>query len=166
MNKLKAERKKQSKTRKSVRKANLMAMGGATPDISMEQQEFLNKEIDMHIDKASLSVHPTVIASQQRLETEDEIKKRREEEERKAANEKTAKKKAPPPKGKGAAAVVEADPADEPQLVSIPIENSLDLGFSMPSYTKWVTSQFQLTKDRYMRDVTSNEKIWERIYPQ
>ena len=59
---------------------------------------------------------------------------------RKAANDKTAKKKAPPPKGKGTAQVVEADPADEPQFVSIPIENSLDLGFSMPSYTKWVTS--------------------------
>ena len=36
MDKLKAERKKQSKTRKSVRKANLMAMG-ATPDITPEQ---------------------------------------------------------------------------------------------------------------------------------
>jgi len=59
-----------------------------------------------------------------------------------------------------------ADPADDPQLISVPIENSLDLGFSMPSYTKWVTSQLQLTKDRYMRDVVSNEKIWERIYPQ
>jgi hypothetical protein len=36
LDKLKAERKKQNKTRKSVRKANLMAMGG-TPDITPEQ---------------------------------------------------------------------------------------------------------------------------------
>jgi len=44
INKLKAERKKQSKTRKTVRKANLMA-GNA--DISKEQQELLLKEIDL-----------------------------------------------------------------------------------------------------------------------
>ena len=36
----------------------------------------------------------------------------------------------------------------------------------MPAYTKWVTSQFQLAKDRYIRDVDSNELIWQRIYPQ
>lgn len=57
---------------------------------------------------------------------------------KKAAAEKGAKKKAPPAKG---AAPVE-DPSDKPQLISIPIENSLDLGFSMPAYTKWITSQF------------------------
>jgi len=57
------------------------------------------------------------------------------------------------------------DPSDDPQLLQIPIENSLDLGFSMPIYSKWVTSQLQLTKDRHMRDVASKEKIWERIYP-
>lgn len=51
-------------------------------------------------------------------------------------------------------------------MLRIPIENSLDLGFSMPAYTKWVTSQFQLAKDRYIRDVDSNELIWQRIYPQ
>jgi len=36
----------------------------------------------------------------------------------------------------------------------------------MPLYTKWVTSQFQLTKDRNMTDVDTNEKIWQRIFPQ
>ena len=51
-------------------------------------------------------------------------------------------------------------------MLSIPIENSLDLGFSMPAYTTWTTSQFQLTKDRNIRDVVTNEKVWERIYPQ
>jgi hypothetical protein len=34
---LKAEKRKQSKTRKSIRKANLMALGGATTDITAEQ---------------------------------------------------------------------------------------------------------------------------------
>lgn len=84
-------------------------------------------------------MHPVVIASMQRLETEEEIKKRKEEEERKAAAEKNPKKKAPPAKGK-AAEVPVVDPADDPQMISVPIENSLDMGFSMPSYTKWVTS--------------------------
>jgi hypothetical protein len=138
MDKLKAERKKQSKTRRSVRKANLMAMGG-TPDITPEQHELLTKEIDLHVDRASLPVRPVVIASMQRLETDEEIKKRREEEERKAALDKNTKKKAPAVKGKGVE-IPESNPADDPQMISVPIENSLDMGFSMPSYTKWVTS--------------------------
>ena len=71
----------------------------------------------------------------QRLETEEEVKKRKDEEEKKAAAEKGAKKKSPPAKG-----VVVHDPMDDPQILSIPIENSLDLGFSMPAYTKWITS--------------------------
>jgi hypothetical protein len=62
--------------------------------------------------------------------------KRKENEEKRAAADKGAKKKAPPAKG----APVH-DPSDDPQLLQIPIENSLDLGFSMPIYTKWVTSQ-------------------------
>lgn len=36
----------------------------------------------------------------------------------------------------------------------------------MPAYTKWATSQFQMAKDRSMRDCQTGEKIWERIYPQ
>lgn len=51
-------------------------------------------------------------------------------------------------------------------MIHIPIENSLDLGFGMPAYTKWATSQFQMAKDRAMRDCQTGEKIWERIYPQ
>jgi hypothetical protein len=58
------------------------------------------------------------------------------------------------------------DPSDDPQVLQIPIENSLDLGFGMPAYTKWATSQFQMAKDRAMRDCITNEKVWERIYPQ
>jgi hypothetical protein len=136
---LKAEKRRQSKTRKAIRKANLMAMGGvASQDITFEQQQLLDKEINLNLDKSAIKVTKCVIASMQRLETEDEIKKRKEEEEKKAAAEKGAKKKAAPAKG----AVPVEDPSDKPQLVSIPIENSLDLGFSMPAYTKWITSQF------------------------
>ena len=96
-----------------------------------------------------------------RLETEDEVRKRKEDEEKRLAAEKGAKKKAPPAKG----APVH-DPMDDPQMIHIPIENSLDLGFGMPAYTKWATSQFQMAKDRAMRDCQTGEKIWERIYPQ
>lgn len=139
---------------------------GANQDITHEQQEFLAKDIELYVDRDALPVHPVIMASIQRLENEEEVKKRKEEEERKAIAEKKNVKKPAPPKGKGKEAEFVPDPADEPQLISVPVENSLDLGFSMPSYTKWVTSQFQLAKDRYMRDVVSNEKIWERIYPQ
>lgn len=135
--------------------------GTAAPSISNDQQNLLDKNINVYVDKSSIKVNACVIASMQRLETEEEVKKRKEEDEKKAAAEKGAKKKAPPPKG----APVH-DPSDDPQILSIPIENSLDLGFSMPAYTKWATSQFQLAKDRSIRDVATNEKIWERIYPQ
>ena len=54
----------------------------------------------------------------------------------------------------------EEDPGDKPQMIQVPVENSMNLGFCMPLYTKWVTSQFQLTKDRNMVDVDTNEKIW------
>jgi hypothetical protein len=73
----------------------------------------LTKEIELHVDRAALPVHPVVIASMQRLETDEEIKKRREDEEKKAALDKGAKKKAPPAKGKGVEVPV-ADPADDP----------------------------------------------------
>lgn len=51
-------------------------------------------------------------------------------------------------------------------MIKEPITNSLDLGFSMPAYTKWVTSQFQMCKDRFIRDCDTHEEIWKRIYPQ
>jgi len=124
--------------------------------MTKEEEQLLNKNIDLNIDKAAIEVNPMVISHLERLETEAEIQNRKAEEEKKAEANKAAKKK--PPAGKGKEAV--ADPSDEPQMLRIPIENSLDLGFSMPAYTKWVTSQFQLAKDRYIRDVDSNELIW------
>ncbi len=42
----------------------------------------------------------------------------------------------------------------------------MDMGFLMPVYSKWVTSQFQFIKDRAIRDVDTKESIWQRIYPQ
>ena len=55
---------------------------------------------------------PCVIASLERLETEDEIRKRKEDEEKRAAADKGAKKKAAPAKGAPA-----HDPSDDPQMV-------------------------------------------------
>ncbi len=51
-------------------------------------------------------------------------------------------------------------------MIKVPVENSLDMGFLMPLYSKWVTSQFQFIKDRSVRDIDSRETIWQRIYPQ
>jgi hypothetical protein len=49
---LKAERRKQSKTRKAIRKANLMALGGgASQDITAEQQQLLDKNINLNVEK-------------------------------------------------------------------------------------------------------------------
>ena len=87
--------------------------------------------------------------------------KRKEAAEKAAAADKGAKKKAAPAKGAPA-----TDPADEPQVLQIPIDGSLDMSFLMPKYTKWVTSQFQFIRDRSIRDVDSSEAIWQRIYPQ
>ena len=125
-------------------------------DMTRAEEELLAQKIDLKVDKAGIEISPVVISHLERLETEAEIQNRKAEEEKKAEANKTAKKKPPAGKGKEAA----GDPSDEPQQLRIPIENSLDLGFSMPAYTKWVTSQFQLAKDRYIRDVDSNELIW------
>lgn len=125
-------------------------------DISKEEEELLAQKIDLHVDKTAIEINPILISHLERLETEAEISHRKAEEEKKAEANKAAKKK-PAAGKKGEAA---SDPMDEPQLLRVPIENSLDLGFSMPAYTKWVTSQFQLAKDRYIRDVDSNELIW------
>lgn len=102
---------------------------------------------------------PKVIAYQERLETESEVARRKEAAEKAAAADKGAKKKAP---AKGAPAT---DPADEPQILQVPIDGCLDMSFNMPAYTKWVTSQLQFIRDRSIRDVDSNETIWQRIYP-
>ncbi len=77
------------------------------------------------------------ICYDQRLETEDEVRKRKEEAEKLLAADKNAKKK-PPPKGQPVA----ADPMDEPQMIKVAVENTMDMGFLMPVYSKWVTSQF------------------------
>lgn len=51
-------------------------------------------------------------------------------------------------------------------MIQVAVENSMDMGFLMPSYSKWVTSQLQFIKDRSIRDIDSRETIWQRIYPQ
>ena len=76
------------------------------------------------------------IAYDERLETEEEVRKRKEEAEKNAAADKNAKKKPPPAKG----APTQTDPMDEPQVLKIPVENNMDMGFLMPVYSKWVTS--------------------------
>jgi len=75
------------------------------------------------------------IDSEERKETEEEVRKRKEEQERLAALEKGSKKKAP---AKGQPA---PDPMDEPQLIRVPVHNVMDMGFLMPLWCKWVTSQ-------------------------
>lgn len=93
-----------------MRKAELMSLTGATPPtITDDQQDFLNKDISLNINKADIQIDACVIASMQRLETEEEVKKRKDEEDEKAAQQKGGKKKAPPAKG----APVH-DPSDDP----------------------------------------------------
>jgi hypothetical protein len=48
----------------------------------------------------------------------------------------------------------------------VPVDGSLEMGFLMPKYTKWLTSQLQFIRDRGVRDVDSGEAVWQRIYPQ
>lgn len=88
------------------------------------------------INKDDLQFEMLCIDYSERLETEEEVKKRKEEAEKLAAADKNAKKKPAPAKG----APVQADPMDEPQMLKIPLENNMDMGFLMPVYSKWVTS--------------------------
>lgn len=127
----------------------------------MTAEELEVLEAKVYVDKETLEIKPVVIQHIERLETEEEFKRRLTHEEEKAAAEKKTKKK---PAGKNAPVV--EDPGQQPQMVREPIMNSLDLGFSMPSYTKWATSQFQMCKDRLINDCDTNEEIWKRIYPQ
>ena len=113
MDKLKAEKRKQSKTRKAVRKAEMMSMTGqAQPVLTNDQQTLLDKDIHLYINKEEIEISPCVIASMSRLETEDEVRKRKEDEEKRLAAEKGGKKKAPPAKGAPA-----HDPMDDPQMI-------------------------------------------------
>lgn len=137
-----------------------MSLGslGSLENMTAEETSIIEGKV--LVNKDEIVSNPVVIMHRERLETEEEAAKRKEEEEAKAAAQKGAKKKAP---AKGAQPVVENT---EPITVKEPVFNSLDLGFSMPSYTKWVTSQFQMCKDSFIRDCDTNEEIWKRIYPQ
>lgn len=85
-------------------------------------------------------VNYKIIGYQERPETEEEMKKRKEEEEKIAGKE----KKKPPKKGQ--------EEEEEPQMVKVAIETNMDMGFLMPTYSKWLTSQIQFIKDRTIRD--------------
>lgn len=87
------------------------------------------------LSKEEVTFDMICISYDQRLETEEEVKKRKEEAEKLAALDKNAKKK-PPPKGQQPP----VDPMDEPQMIKVPVENTMDMGFLMPVYSKWVTS--------------------------
>lgn len=109
MEKLKAEKRRQSKTRKAVRKAEMMSMTGqGAPVITNADQSLLEKDIHLFVNRDEIEVKACVIASTERMETEDEVKKRKEDEEEKALIANKGKKKAPP---KGAPV---HDPMDDP----------------------------------------------------
>ena len=99
-------------------------------------------------------VNYKIIGYQERPETEDEMLRRKEEEEKVAGKD---KKKAPK-KGQ--------EDEDIPQNIRVAIESNMDMGFLMPTYSKWLTSQLQFIKDRTVRDTLSKEPIWKRIFPQ
>lgn len=103
----------------------------------------------------NINVNYKVIGYQERPETEEEMKKRKDEEEKTAGKD---KKKAPPKKG--------AEEEESAQMVRVAIETNMDMGFLMPTYSKWMTSQIQFIKDRTIRDTITKEQIWKRIYPQ
>ncbi|CAI2360433.1 unnamed protein product [Moneuplotes crassus] len=90
---------------------------------------------------------------QERPETEEEMKIRKEEEEKAAGKD---KKKAPK----------KGEDEEQPQMARVAIECNMDMGFLMPTYSKWMTSQIQFIKDRTVRDSETKEQIWKRIYPQ
>ena len=51
-------------------------------DITNEEKELLEKNIDLNVDKAAIEINPCIISHLERLETEDEVRRRKEEEER------------------------------------------------------------------------------------
>ena len=108
LTRLKAERKRQQRTRKNIRKQNMLNMGAE--DITKAEEELLAQKINLNVDKASIEINPMVISHLERLETQSEIESRKAEEEKKAEANKAAKKKAPAKGGKGEV----ADPLDEP----------------------------------------------------
>jgi hypothetical protein len=94
-----------------------------------------------------------IIDYQERKETEDEMRRRKEEEEKAGGKD---KKKAPK----------KGDEEEEFQMTCVAVEKNMDMGFLMPTYSKWMTSQIQFIKDRTIRDTRTKEPIWKRIYPQ
>ena len=166
VHKRRMEKKREAKLRKQARKN--VILGKVKGDIDDKEAQQVETELEIlrqaqaTVNKAELKIVPKILKFEERLETEAEIAKRKEAAEKAAAADKNAKKKAPPPKG-GAAVM---DPADEPQIIQVPVESSLEMGFLMPKYIKWVTSQLQFIRDRTIRDVESSEPIWQRIYPQ
>ena len=98
-----------------------------------------------------------VINYEEKPETEEEARRRKEELEKAAAVK--DKKKAPPPKGG-------KEEEEETVMVKRVVLSSMDMGFLMPAFSKWATSQFQFAKDRTLVDIETKEPIWKRIYPQ
>ena len=76
------------------------------------------------VQKEEIMPKVKVIASLERLETEAEVAARKEAAEKAAAAEKGAKKGKAPAKGAPV-----ADPADDPQIIQIPIDGCLDMSF-------------------------------------
>lgn len=55
LEKLKSEKRKQSRTRKAVRKAEMMTVTGTTaPAISSDQQVLLDKTINLNVDRSQI----------------------------------------------------------------------------------------------------------------
>lgn len=164
LQKRKAEKKSQIKKKKTLRKQTLLALGSthSLEDVSSLTVggKIINDDKIAPINKDEVQFDMICIQYEQRLETEEEVRKRKEEAEKLAALDKNAKKK-PPAKGQP-----QTDPLDEPQMIKVPVENVMDMGFLMPLYSKWVTSQIQFIKDRTIRDIDTRESIWQRIYPQ
>jgi hypothetical protein len=136
----KQEKKREARLRKAGRKTALQSLTGAIKTESETEQQdtelgLLNQAREI-TNKDELVPEPKVLRYEERLESEAEVAKRKEAVERAAAADKGAKKKAPA--GKGAAG---GDPADEPQTLQVPVDGSLEMGFAMPKYTKWLTSQ-------------------------
>lgn len=134
------EKKREQRLRKATRKNAILNMAtGGDQDLQLQQEtelELLRQARAVTV-KEDLMPEPRVLRYEERLETEAEIQRRKEAAEKAAAADKGAKKKAAPAKGAPV-----ADPADEPHTIKVPIDGSLEMGFLMPKYTKWVTSQF------------------------
>ena len=99
-----------------------------------------------------------MIYYEEREETDAEMRARKEEAEKEALA-KAGGKKPPPAKGK-------EEEEEKREMVKEATVHSMDMGFLMPLYAKWATSQFQFAKDRSLRDLATKEPIHKRIFPQ